>query len=131
MRNNLFVKGICVLFFMLCLVSGGAQKAFAARVTGSDLLAYCNMDEKGNELVKGGHTTCQAYISGVIDYHNMLRSMKIAPEVNICVPQDTTLYALHLTVLKYLRKNKGNTGAFIAAPAVTMALFNRYPCRKR
>lgn len=130
MRNNLFVKkGAHILVVMFCLLYGGAGTAYAARVTGGDLLAYCNMDEQGEEMVKGGHTTCQAYISGVIDYHNMLRSMKIAPEVNICIPQDTTLYALHMAVLKYLRKHKVNTGDFIAAPAVTMALFSRFPCR--
>lgn len=127
MRNRLCL----FLCLFACLSFFPVTAAQAARVTGGDLLAYCNMDEKGDEMVKGGHTTCQAYISGVIDYHNMLRSMKIAPEVNICVPQGTGLYTLHLEVLKYLRANKTNTGDFVAAPAVTMALHGRYRCKKR
>ena len=85
------------------------------------------MDQKGRELVNGGHTACQAYISGVMDYHNVLQSLDIAPKVDICVPGDVSMNDLHMTVLKYLRSN-GEHDDFIASPAVTMALYSVYPC---
>lgn len=130
MRNRRFAVSLGG-FFLLCCLFVTVNPAKAARITGKDLLYYCNMDIEGEEMVAGGHATCQAYISGVIDYHNMLRSMKIAPEVDICIPQDTKLYTLHLAVLKYLRANKANVTDFVAAPAVTMALYGKYPCRKK
>lgn len=102
--------------------------AEAARFSGSYLLQVCEMDDKGKETSKGAHATCQAYILGVIDYHNVLRSLKIAPKVDICIPQDTTPNDLHNVVLEYLRAH-GEHDGFIAAPAVTMALYQVYPCK--
>ncbi|MCB9991011.1 MAG: hypothetical protein H6867_06485 [Rhodospirillales bacterium] len=103
-------------------------RADAARFTGAYLLQVCDMDEQGREKVKGGHTTCQSYISGVMDYHNVLRSLNIAPKIDICIPQSMTLNDVHDVVLRYLRKH-GEHDAFIAAPAVTMALYEVYPCK--
>ncbi len=98
--------------------------------SGAYLLHVCEMDAKGKEVVKGGHTACQAYITGVIDYHRILQSMKLAPKIDICVPTQTPIAQVHRVVLAYLRKHKEND-AFIAAPAVTMALYNAFPCKKR
>lgn len=119
-------RGLLAVFFALLLLY--SSPADAARFSGAYLLQVCEMDEKGRETVKGGHATCQAYIAGVIDYHNVLSSLKIAPKVDICIPQKVTLNQLHDVVLNYLRKH-GEHDAFVAAPAVTMALFEVYPCK--
>jgi hypothetical protein len=112
----------------LFVMAGWSSPATAAQFGGAYLLHLCEKDAKGNEKVKGGHTACQAYIAGVIDYHNVLRSMKIAPKVNICVPDDANANLLHDTVLAFLRQSPEHDG-FVAAPAVTMALYGRFPCR--
>ena len=106
-----------------------APQAEAARFSGAYLLQLCGLDEKGRELVAGGKIACQAYISGVIDYHNVLRSLKVAPSVDICIPENVTSNELQLIVLNFLHENTEHD-AFVAAPAVTMALYGTYPCRK-
>lgn len=111
---------------LLTLLS--APPAHATRFSGIYLFQLCDMDENGKEKVAGGHTACQAYIAGVIDYHAVLQSMKIAPRINICVPRDIASSQLHVTVLKYLQKNHQHDD-FTAAPAVTMALYEVFPCR--
>lgn len=106
-------------------IPDGAQ---AARFSGKYLRQMCSVDEDGKEIVKGGHAACQAYISGVIDYHNILRSLRMAPKVNICVPESAKPSDLHKAVLVFLMKDRTHDG-FVAAPAVTMALREKYPCR--
>lgn len=106
------------------------QPAQATRFSGAYLLRLCEMDAKGHELVKGGHAACQSYIAGVMDYHNVLQSLYLAPKVDICVPADATMNQIHVIVLKYLRTHPEHDG-FIAAPAVTMALYEVYPCRRK
>ena len=120
----------CLLFFLLAiiLVPLSANNAQSARFTGAYLLDVCEMDENGNETVQGGHATCQSYISGVVDYHNVLQALRLAPKVDICVPQSKTMNDIHKVVLNFLRKHPEHD-AFIAAPAVTMALFDVYPCK--
>ena len=54
--------------------------------------------------------------------------MKIAPKLDICVPEKTGSATLHAVVLRYLEKNNTHDG-FVAAPAVTMALYEKYPCK--
>lgn len=112
---------------MLALLMAG-MSSHAARFTGAYLLHLCEVDERGREKVKGGHTACQSYIAGVLDYHSALQSLKIAPKINICIPQSVKMADLHETVLHYLRVH-GEHDGFIAAPAVTMGLYQRYPCR--
>ena len=86
------------------------------------------MNEKKEETVKGGHVVCQSYISGVIDYHNVLRALNIAPKVDICVPREASMYDLQEIVLNYLEKNVQHDD-FNASPAVTMALYEVFPCK--
>lgn len=102
-------------------------RAEAARFSGAYLLQLCDMDGKGREKLKGGHIACQAYIGGVIDYHNVLQSLKIAPSVDICIPQETGSQELHAVVLAFLLRHTEHD-SFVAAPAVTMALYEAYPC---
>lgn len=80
-------------------------------------------------MVKGGHTACQAYIAGIVDYHNLLRSLGTAPSVDLCVPNTVKLSDLQDIVWAYLKENAHHE-AFIAAPAVSLALFQFFPCRK-
>ncbi len=87
------------------------------------------MDSNGKEVVKGGHNACQSYIAGVLDYHNVLQSLNIAPKIDICVPGGVAMGELQAIVLRYLRAH-GEHDAYIAAPAVTMAIYQIYPCKK-
>lgn len=113
-----------ILFFMIL------TPAQAARFTGAYLIRICGVDDKGQEIAPGAHAACQSYISGVIDYHNMLRGMKMAPDVNICVPENVGLNEIHVTVLRYLERNAQHD-AFVAAPGVLLALYEKYPCKGR
>jgi len=103
----------------------------AAQFSGEYLLKVCAIDQKGDEIIPGGKIACQAYISGVIDYHNMLRSMDLTSDMNFCIPEKTTLNEIHLRVLKYMYEHKMLHRKFVAAPGVAMALFSSYPCRKK
>jgi len=104
-----------------------APKANAALISGAYLLEICKRDKNGNEVVKGGHTACQSYIAGIVDYHNLIRSLGTSPSVEICVPEDVKLSELQDIVYTYLNKN-AHHDAFIAAPAVALAIFEVYPC---
>lgn len=117
---------ICLSALLLC--AGGVQSAQAARFTGEYLLQVCGSDEKGRELVKGGHVACQAYIAGVLDYHNLIRSLGTAPSVDFCVPSDIGLTMLQKQVTSYIFKNRGQHEKFIASPGVALAMFANYPC---
>lgn len=119
MRSLAFLFS-CVLVFAAC-------PADAARFSGSYLMQICDMDADGAETVAGGHAACQSYISGVLDYHNLMQSLNLAPKVELCVPERVTLYQLQRVVINYLRTNVQHD-AFVAAPAVTMALYEMFPC---
>ena len=106
-------------------------KSWAAQFSGSYLIQVCASDEDGKELVPGGHIACQAYISGVLDYHNMIRSLDAAPGLDFCVPDEVSLNGVQRTVVNYLIRNKDDHGSFIAAPGVALALFETYPCKKK
>jgi hypothetical protein len=105
--------------------------AQAARFSGDYLLQVCASDKNGKELVQGGHVACQSYISGVVDYHNLIRSLGGAPSVEFCVPEQTGLNELQRVVADYLFRHKKQHGAFVASPAVALALYNAYPCGKK
>jgi hypothetical protein len=98
-----------------------------ALISGDYLYQVCERDENGKEIIRGGHTTCQAYIAGLIDYHHLLRSLGTAPSIDICVPNTVKLADLQDVVWQYLEDNKHHA-AFNAAPAVGMALFEIFPC---
>lgn len=88
-------------------------------------------DKDGREIVPGGHAACQSYISGVMDYHNLIRSLGTAPSVEFCVPEEVGLNELQNVVAAYLFRHKKQHGAFVASPAVALALYNAYPCGKK
>lgn len=137
LKNSRVIKGskahstkYCILCALLVLfVLSPINVSKAAHFSGEYLYKVCAIDRKGNEVIKGGKIACQAYIAGVIDYHNMLRSMNLTSDMNFCVPQGTTLNELQLRVLAYLSERNKLHRKFVAAPAVTMALYSAYPCK--
>lgn len=118
-----------MIFMVVCLfpLPVKAQET-GALISGGYLLQICNRDADGKETVVGGHTACQAYIAGLIDYHNLLRSLGTAPSVDLCVPNTVKLNDLQDVVWTYLKDN-AHHDAFIAAPAVSLALFEVFPCK--
>lgn len=94
------------------------------------LAALCESDAKGREVVKSGHTACQSYISAVVDYQKLMQSMNVAPVIDFCVPNTVPMKKLQNIVWNYLRKNTQHA-QFVAAPAVTLALYEAYPCPKK
>lgn len=124
---------------ILCLMAGVLWAAglyvpaLAASRTGTIfsaayLLALCERDAAGHEKVKGGSAACQSYISGIVDYHNLLRSLGTPPGIDFCVPANEELNDVQTVVWDYLKKNAQHD-AFNAAPAVALALNARYPCQ--
>lgn len=112
--------------FFLVPVQLYAQET-GALISGEYLYQVCERDEKGREVVKGGHTTCQAYIAGLVDYHHLLRSLGTAPSIDVCVPNTVKLADLQDIVWQYLEDNEHHA-AFNASPAVGLALFEVFPC---
>lgn len=115
MKKALIPAALC-----LCLWLYG-RPAMAAYVTGGDLAEYCRGDKPQNTL------KCMNYIAGVIDYHVMMQSLGTAPTTDFCLPEDLPLEEASVTVMRYLKKSPQHA-SFIAAPAVTMALHETYPC---
>lgn len=121
-------KGVVVLLSILALV-GAAAPASAARFSGEYLLSMCGSDRNGRELAPGGHIACQAYIAGVLDYNNLIRSLGTAPSVDFCVPEGVSMNDLQEQVVSYLLRNREDHAKFIAAPGVALALFEIFPCK--
>ncbi len=96
--------------------------------SGGYLRELCKRKENGKEVVKGGHTACQAYIAGVIDYHKLMKTLGTAPTIDFCVPNTEKMAKLQDIVWVYLEENDQHS-EFIAAPAVTLALYEYYPCQ--
>ena len=120
----------CVLLIIILLVPVHAKaQDTGALISGKYLMDICARDDEGKEIVLGGHTACQAYIAGLVDYHNLLRSLGTAPSVDLCVPNTVKLNDLQDIVWAYLHEN-AHHDAFIAAPAVSLALFQFFPCKK-
>lgn len=112
------------IIFMLALFMLLPQRqAIAQYVTGADLLAMCTSDEPRKIY------SCMNYVAGVIDYHVVMQSLGTAPTTDFCLPPDLRLEAATVTIMSYLKKSPMHQ-AFIAAPAITMALTEKYPCVK-
>ena len=118
---------LAMTFIIMFPSNSHAEKQGAGLFSGGYLYELCRSDKKGKEIVKGGHTACQAYISGVVDYHKLMKSLGTAPLIDFCVPNTESMERLQNIVWVYLAKNPQH-GDFLAAPTVTMALFEYYPC---
>ncbi len=121
-----------VLFFSLCcfLWAVPLKTAGAAQFSTEYLLHVCSVDENDNELIPGGKITCQAYIAGVIDYYNLLKSLKISSGIDFCIPSNVDLGGLQKVVLYYLQRHFRQHEGFVASPVVAMALADYFPCRR-
>lgn len=125
-RSNAF---FCFLFLATLFLSSYAQADDKAGFfSGAYLKGLCESDRSGGEIVKGGHTACQAYIAGVVDYHKLMKSLGTAPTIDFCVPNTAPMKRLQNIVYVYLAKNPQNND-FVASPAVTLALYEYYPCK--
>lgn len=116
------------MFVIVTLLMGFINPAHAARFSGDYLIQMCSNNDNGEELIKGGHVACQAYIAGVLDYHNFIRPMGGATNADFCVPDQSAMYTLQNTVVRYLKKNRNQHGGFVAAPGVALGLYSKYPC---
>lgn len=103
----------------------------AARFSGDYILQVCGIDKDGKELSPGSHIACQAYLSGIIDYHAVMKSLGQYPGVDFCVPEGTGLNEIQNNVVAYIYRHKHEQGPFIAAPSVAIALSKAYPCKKK
>lgn len=124
---------IMAMFFMSSFLIKSTQaktQQTGALISAGYLMELCARDGDGKENIEGAHIACQSYIAGLIDYHSLLRSLGTAPNVDICVPNTTKLKDLQDVVYVYLKENPHHD-AFIAAPAVTLALFEYFPCKKK
>lgn len=117
-------------FVMMQSLASSLAKAqeTGALISGAYLLELCKRNPDGTEQALGAHIACQSYIAGIIDYHNLLRSLGTAPNIDLCVPSSVTLSELQDIVGNYLETNAQHD-AFIAAPAVSLALFENFPCK--
>lgn len=116
--------GVAVLLLALLPLS-----AHAARFSGQYLLHICASDQNGNEITPGGHIACQAYIAGILDYHNLIRSLGTAPSVDFCVPDGVSMNTLQKQTQSYVLRNRVQHDRFVAAPGVALGLYAFYPCR--
>ncbi len=125
--RSLFILIVAVL---LILPHPTKAQETGALISGAYLLELCKRDEDGKELVKGAHIACQSYIAGLVDYHNLLRSLGTSPNLDLCVPPNVKLNDLQDIAWKYLERNSHHD-VFIAAPAVSLALSRYFPCKKK
>ena len=109
-----------LIFFIICAIFY-PRTGQAAYLTGADLIKMCVSKEEKRQSM------CFGYISGIIDYHNLIRSLGTAPTVNFCVPNQMPLGDVTARVMTYLSKSPQHDD-FIAAPAVAMALYVYFPC---
>ena len=119
-KRNMIFASVFFFLFGLCLP---VKPAAAAYMTSIDLIRTCtgkNIEDK---------KICHGYIAGIIDYHNLARSLGTAPTVNFCVPQHLTISEVTFKVMSYLRTAPQHD-YFIASPAVALALYHSFPCSK-
>lgn len=80
--RNLKIPAFAGMFLCAALLFTPVKADTAGMFSAAYLMELCKSDAKG-ETVKGGHTACQSYISGVIDYHKLMKSLGTAPTMSI------------------------------------------------
>ena len=118
-KINRFI--LCLIFLQL-VFSFNSIKANAAYMTALDLIKFCTSNNKEQNKL------CYGYIAGIIDYHNLTKSLGTAPTVNFCAPNHMKISEVTNRIIKYLRSSPQHD-QFIAAPAVALALFKEFPCK--
>ncbi len=74
--------------------------------------------------------TCSGYIAGIIDYHHLMRTMGQKPPVSFCIPKNIKMDRITNVVLNYMTAHPAND-AFVASPAVSVALSKEFPCKRK
>ena len=96
-------------------------------MTTDRLYELCAFDPQGHEIVPSGHTACQSYIIGVLDYFKTLKALDATTGVNICVDVEVPDLKLQESVVRYIGDNARHKN-FLAAPTVALALQDSFPC---
>lgn len=109
---------------MLSFAAPAKAATDGALMTGGALATLCASRNNGDQFA------CQSYIAGVIDYHRLIRGLGTAPTVDFCLPDRLPMADVKAVVMQYLTRYTEHRD-FIAAPAVSMALYQRFPCKKR
>lgn len=117
-------RTFCLMLCALCLCMRAAPVAAmdGALMTGRTLSLLCNSAKAEDQFA------CQSYIAGVIDYHRLIKSLGTAPSVDFCLPKELKMEQIKMMVTQYVVTHTEHQD-FIAAPAVAMSLFNKYPCK--
>jgi hypothetical protein len=113
----------CLAVLTLFIAIMRPDFAQAQYMMGADLTENCNSKAAGDVY------RCLGYIEGVIDYHVVMQSLGTTPTTDFCLPEGLRIEEAAIAVLAYLQKSPQHS-AFIAAPAITLALNQVYPCAK-
>ncbi|MDB5478313.1 MAG: hypothetical protein JWM96_808 [Alphaproteobacteria bacterium] len=124
MRKIILLPVLALFLSAALLTSRPARAVQGAMMTGRNLALLCSNTEKADNQF-----ACQSYIAGIIDYHNLIRSLRAAPSVDFCLPRELTMGQIRLIVYNYILRHSEHQD-FIAAPGVAMALYSAYPCKK-
>jgi hypothetical protein len=121
LRIGSVMKRLSILLLLSVMADLMPGTAHAVYLTSQELTQNCMADAEKNNFY------CLGYIAGVIDYHVMLQSLGTAPTIDFCMPPDLSVEQAAVVVLSYLKKSPQHTD-FIAGPAITLALHERFPC---
>ncbi len=119
MKYVAVISVLTLLFFCSSYKTANAENPLPAE----NLLSLCFSKEASDKL------KCQGYIQGVIDYHNLIRSLGTAPTVDFCVPKELPITDIANLVIAYMADNEQHD-SFIASPAISLALYEQFPCSK-
>lgn len=116
-----FVHGLCAVAVGLMVTVVPVSAPRAQYLAGQDLLMLCLSEDQDKVF------SCLNYIAGVIDYHIVMQSLGTTPTIDFCLPAKMPIEDAAVNVMRYLKKSPQHQ-AFIAAPAVTLALHEVFPC---
>ncbi len=120
--NNWLHTAVFSILLCSIFIFSQPKSANAAYMTSFDLLKLC-YSKNSNDV-----ELCYGYIAGIIDYHNLTRSLGTAPTIDFCVPAHIKLNDVAIRVANYLSTETQND-PFISSPAVALAFFNLFPCK--
>lgn len=117
-----------ILIMLLIGLSSPAVAKTTSYMRSIDLLSMCRNKDENSTLNLSSF--CETYIAGVIDMHNMMRSMDFTTPVTFCIPEQYSIRQVSEIVLNDLSASPQHDH-FIAAPAVTLSLFKAFPCKTK
>jgi len=119
------MKQVVLIMAMLAVLFAplSAHALVGPLMKGSTLKLLCSSSKDEDAF------SCQNYIAGIVDYHNLLKSLGAPPSVDFCVPGNVPMSQIKQVVLIYMTAHTEHQD-FIASPGVVMALYNAYPCAR-